>query len=229
MAYSAETIVTLACQICNCPGRTTQAGQLLNMILGDLAQTVDLDTIRKTATLSISPQSDTPHFYNLPSDYLRMYDIFYSVEGTIFTPVQWSLEELDAAYTASGISNYPTNWATDVSTTPVSIAFYPPPAVDLTINFRYRPQTSDITNPETSATVPWFPNQLLLLKQLCIQVGDVAGGEDRTLRWEQEVERRMRKYLIMDDDKEHFSQTVKLDQRLFRPNLNLPPSKVLGF
>ena len=39
----------------------------------------------------------------------------------------------------------------------------------------------------------------------------------------------MSKYLEMDDDKEGFSQTVKLDPRAFRSNLNLPPSKKLGF
>lgn len=228
MAYSAAQLINLACQICECPGRATQAGMLLNMTLANYAQTMDLDTIRVTTTLNIGPQADTPHFYSLPANYLRMYDIFYNILGEIFTPKQWELQELDAAYTASGIANYPQNWATNMSATPPQIAFYPPPAIPLVLTLRYRPQTSDIATPETSAVVPWFPNQIILLKDLCMQLGDVV-DDDRSPRWEQEVERKMRKYLIMDDDKEGFSQTVKLDNRFFRTGASLPPSKKLGF
>lgn len=238
MAYSASTIVSLACQICNCPGRIIQAGQLMNMILANYAQVMDLDVIRKPATLNIGPQAIIPYFYALPSDYLRVADgdIFYNVQGEVFVPTQITLEEMDAAYTASGVSNYPMKFATDVSQTPQptagsspSIAFYPPPAIPLAVTVKYRPQTTDIVTPESSLLVPWFPNQLVLLKDLCIQVGDVAGGEDRSARWEAEVEKRMSKYLMMDDDKEGYSQTVKLDPRFFRTGGILPPSKKLGF
>lgn len=230
--YSAQQIITLACQICNAPGRTVQAGQLLNMILNTYALTLDLDVIRLTSTLNIGPQTSIPYFYPLPANYLRMSDgdIFYNVLGEVFKPAQFSLAELDGAYTASGIDNYPEWWATDISTsTGPTIAFYPPPAVPLVLTLRYRPTSLDIANPESSATVPYYPDQLGLLKELCIQVGDVAGGDDRSLRWEAEVEKRMRKYLTMDDDKEGYSQTVKLDPRNFRIRGNLPPSKRLGF
>lgn len=229
MGYSAAQLVSLACQICQCPGRTVSGGQLLNLILANYAQTMDLDTIRLDGMLNIGPQTTIPFFYSLPDDYLRMYDINYNVQGTTFTPKQFTLAELDQEYTAQGIANYPEWYATDVSKSPVEIAFFPPPSVPLTILFRYRPQTSDIVNPESSAAVPWFANQLILLKDLCIQLGDVAGGDDRSDRWEKEVERRMSKYLQMDDDKEGYSQTVKLDGRFFRNPGRLPPSKKLGF
>lgn len=207
---------------------------MLNLILADYALTLDLDSLRLDATLPIGPQAQIPYFYTLPANYIRMYDIYYNVLGTVYNPVQMELKDLDAAYTDAGINNYPTGWATDMSKAPPNgpaplIAFYPPPAVPLTIQFRYRPSSLDIATPETSATIPYFPNQLVLLKELCIQVGDIAGGEDRSTRWTAEVERRMRNYLIMDDDKEGFAQTVKLDPRSFRSNLNLPPSKKLGF
>lgn len=235
---TAQQIVALVCQICNCPGRLTQAGQLLNLILADYAQTLDLDSIRLTSTLSTGPQTVTPYFYPLPSNYLRMADgdIFYNVQGQVFTPKQFSLAELDASYTASGIANYPEWWATDTAATAEStagsspsIAFYPPPAVPLVMTLRYRPSSLDIAAPETSSQVPYFQNQLILIKELCVQVGDVAGGDDRSARWEAEVKRRMEKYLIMDDDKEGYSATVKLDPRMFRSNGRLPPSKKLGF
>lgn len=236
--YSAQQLINLACQICQAPGRTVQAGQLLNMILANYALTLDLDTIRLTTTLNIGPEAVTPFFYPLPSNYLRMADgdIFYNVLGQVFIPKQFSLAELDASYTAAGISNYPEWWATDVSTTAQptagsspSIAFYPPPAVPLVVTVRYRPTSLDITTPESSNDIPFYPDQLSLLKELCIHVGDIAGGDDRSARWEKEVERRMRKYLTMDDDKEGYSQTVRLDSRNFRNPVSLPPSKKLGF
>lgn len=207
---------------------------MLNLILQDYAQTLDLDTIRLTTTLAIGPQATIPYFYALPANYLRMYDIFYNVDGTVYTPKQFELSELDAAYTAEGVDNYPTRYATDVSQSPPQgaaplIAFYPPPAVPIVVTMRYRPSSLDIVTPEVSAAIPYFPNQMILLKELCIQVGDVAGGDDRSDRWAKEVENRMRKYLIMDDDKEGYSQTVQLDSRFFRRNTNLPPSKILGF
>lgn len=236
--YSAQQLIFLACQICQAPGRLVQAGQLLNMILANYALTLDLDTIRLTTILNVGPQATTPYFYALPSNYLRMSDgdIFYNVLGEVFRPAQFSLAELDRSYTAAGIANYPEWWATDVSTTPQptagtspSIAFYPPPAVPLAMTLRYRPISLDIPSPESSALIPFYPDQLSLLKELCVQVGDLAGGDDRSARWEKEVERRMRKYLTMDDDKEGYSQTVKLDPRYFRNPVTLPPSKKLGF
>lgn len=235
MAYTAAQIVTLACQICNAPGRTVQAGQLLNMILANLAQTEDLDIIRVTTSITIGPQATIPYFYPLPTNYLRFYDIFYYVNGEPFYLNEIELKDIDRTYTGSGIDNYPCDFATDMSQNnqPTaganpSIAFFPPPATPLVVTIRYRPQTSDITTPESSSVVPWFVNQIILLKELCMQLGDVV-GDDRSPRWEQEVEKKMRKYLIMDDDKGGFSQTVKLDARQFR-NVNvLPPSKKLGF
>ncbi len=239
MALQAQQLISLACQICNIPGRQAQAGQMLNLILADYAQTLDEDTIRKTTTLSIGPQASIPYPYPLPIDYLRMYDIFYLVNGEPFYLTQMELKDFDALFTGDGISNYPERWATDMAvasggaiTSPATapnIYFYPPPAQALSVTVRYRPQTGDIATPETSTVIPWFPNQLTLLKELCIQVGDAAGGEDRAPRWEREVERRMRKYLIMSDDKEGYSQTVKLDPNTFRNRQNLPPSKKTGF
>lgn len=235
MAYSAQDLVSLACQICNIPGRAAQVGKMLNMILADYAQTMDLDVIRLTEILNIGPQQVTPYFYPLPADYLRAYDIFYNINGTVFYLNQLPLSQLDAEYTADGISNYPEWYSTDVAQSPQptavsapAIAFYPPPAIPLAVTIRYRPQTSDIVSPESSAIPPWFPNQRTLLTDLCVEAAKLS-DDDRGPGWEQEVARRMRKYLTMDDDKEGFSQTVKLDPRTFRNPNTLPPSKKLGF
>jgi hypothetical protein len=235
MSYTASQLVTLACQICNVPGRTSQVGQFLNMILADHAQTMDEDTIRKTTTLNISPQAIIPYFYALPSDYLRFYDVFYLVSGEPFYLNQIELKDLDRQFTGSGINNYPESFATDMSQNPQatagtspSISFYPPTSVPLAVTVRYRPQTADIVTPETSSTIPWFPNQRILLKELCLEAGSLA-DDSRVQNWEAEVERRMKKYMIMSDDTEGFSATVKLDARTFRPRSDFPPSKKTGF
>ena len=235
MPYTAQQIVTLACQVCNCPGRTSQAGQFLNMILANYAQTEDLDTIRQTTTLNISSQPTIPYPWPLPVNYLRAYDVFYLVSGEPFYLTQMELKEFDKLFTGEGVDNYPTRYATDMAVSPAgavasppNMYFYPPPQISLAVTVRYRPQTGDITTPETSSVVPWFPNQLILTEDLCVKLGDLV-GDDRTQGWEARLEKRMGKYLIMDDDKENFAQTVKLDPNTFRSSRNLPPSKILGF
>ena len=234
--YTAQELVTLACQICNCPGRSAQAGQFLNLILSNYAQTVDEDVIRKTVTINIGPQPTIPFPYPLPIDYLRWYDLFYLVNGEPFYLEPMELKDFDALFTGQGIDNYPERFATDMATVPggvtpkvaPNIYFYPPPATPLAVTLRYRPQTNDITTPETSSVIPWFPNQLILLEDLTVKLGDLV-DDDRTNSWEGRAREKMRKYMIMDDDKLGFAQTVKLDPNAFRTRGNLPPSKKLGF
>jgi len=228
MAYTAAQIVNLVCQICNIPGRTAQVGQLLNVVLADYAQTMDLDVARKTTTFQITPQATIPYFWSLPADYLRFYDVFYNIDGTVFYLSEVPLKDLDRAYTADGISNYPDNFATDMSQSPPAMAFYPPPAIPLNITVRYRSQMADIATPETSNTIPWFPNQRVLIKDLCVEAADLC-DDARKGDWAREVDKRMRKYLTMDDDKGGYSQTVQLGPRNFRQSGALPPSKKLGF
>lgn len=222
MAYTAQQLVTLACQIAKTPGFVTQAGQFLNMILADYAQVMDLDVIRQTTVLNINSQSAS---YPLPADYLRAVEVFYNVNGTIFYLNQIPLSDYDQEFQGPGISNYPEQYATDISqSTGPTIFFWPPPALPLAVTLRYRPQTTDIDTPETSSVIPWFPNQRILLKDLTVELFALA-DDSRGPQTEAEVEKRMRKYLIMDDDKEGYAQQVQLDRRYFRPNGNTPNTK----
>lgn len=235
MAYNAAQIVALACQVCNVPGRLTQVGQFLNLILANHAQTIDEDVIRKTAIINVSPQAAVPFFYPLPTDYLRFYDVFYLVDGEPFYLNQIELSDLDQQYIGSGVDTYPESFSTDMSQNPQptagtspSIAFYPPTSVPLSITVRYRPQTSDIATPESSAVIPWFPNQLTLLEELCEKAMWLS-DDSRSETFRKNVKEDLKRYLAISDDKEGFSQTVKLDGRLFRPRSNFPPSKKTGF
>jgi hypothetical protein len=222
MAYTAAQLVSLACQIAKTPGMLTQAGQFMNMILADYAQTMDLDVIRLTYTLNINAGSAS---YALPANFLRSDEVFYNVNGTIFYLNQIPLSDYDQEFQGPGISNYPQQYATDIAqSTGPTIYFWPPPALPLAVTLRYRPQTTDITTPETSSVIPWFPNQRLLLKDLCVELFALA-DDSRGAATMAEVESRMKKYLVMDDDKEGFARQVILDRRFFRPNGNARNTK----
>ena len=239
--YSASVIVNLICQVLNIPGRTTQVGQMLNIILANYAQTIDEDTIRKTVVagtgawpVNIGPNVTIPYFYALPTDYLRFYDCFYNVLGVVYQLKQIDVADFDGLYTAQGIQNYPEWFVTDVGGSnprdgnPVQFAVYPPPAVPIVPTLRYRPQTGDIATPETSNVIPWFPNQ----KTLFFDLGHMASylaNDERGLEFRNDAEKCLGKYLVISDDKEGYAQRVQLDPRSFRNNLNLPPSKLLGF
>lgn len=236
MAYSAKQLVALACQIAKVqPGMQSQVGQFLNMILADYAQTMDLDSIRKTVQFSASAAYTGIGLngagYLLPVDYLREVQVFYNVNGTIFNLSPMALEQYTTLFQGIGVADYPEEFATDISQQAVAaygapvMYFWPPPAISLTMNLLYRPQVSDITGPETSSVIPWFPNQRILLRDLCVDTM-LLGDDSRKAETIKEVEVRMRKYLIMKDDREGFAQTVKLDPLKFKNNVNLPPTKL---
>ena len=235
MAYSAKQLISLACQISKVnSGMAPQVGQFLNIILEEYAQTLDLDSIRKTTSFNVSAASTgvgvTGAGYILPTDYLREVQVFYNVNGTIFNLDSIALEKYYTLFQGTGIADYPESFATDISQQAVAtygapvLFFWPPPAIPLTINLLYRPQVGAISGPETSSVIPFFPNQRILLHDLCLEAC-LLSDDDRTDRLKKDVEERMRKYLIMKDDKEGYAQTVKLDPQKFRPKDNLPPTK----
>jgi len=235
VAYSAKQLVSLACQIAKVQqGMAPQVGQFMNMVLEEYAQTLDLDTIRKTTSFSVSAASTgigvTKSGYLLPTDYLREVQVFYNVNGTIFDLDPIDLEKYYTLFQGTGIADYPESFATDISQQAVLtngapvIFFWPPPAIALTVNLLYRPLVGAITGPETSNVIPFFPNQRILLKDVCVDAM-MLSDDNRGADLEKEVERRMRKYLIMKDDREGIAQTVKLDPQKFRPVNALPPTK----
>lgn len=236
MAYSAQQIITLACQVARLPSSfAPQAGQFLNMILADYARTMDMDTLRKTTSFSVSAATTgvgiTNAGYILPTDYLREVQVFYNVNGTIFNLEPMSLEKYYTMFEGTGIADYPEWYATDISDQAVDtygapvLFFWPPPAIALTVNLLYRPLPADIVNPETSSSIPWFPDQRVLIHDVASELM-LLGDDSRKESVDADVERRMRKYLIMKDDKEGFAQTVKLDPIKFRARNNLKPTKI---
>lgn len=233
MATAAQ-IVNLACQIAKAPGFTSQAGALLNVILSDLCQTYDFDVIRKTYDFDFDTNNGSGP-YDLPADYLRTRynEIFYTILGVKYVMIQVDLFEFDAMVQQAGLQSYPTFYATDMSPLadgdPPAVYFWPPPSGAYPITLRYQPQMADIATPESSSTVPWFPNFQYLITRLSAEVMRIT-DDTRQRDYDDQATNQLDKYLKMKDDSEGRAKTVKLDRRWFNNNFsNLPNTKTIGW
>lgn len=232
MALTAAQIVTQATQNAKVPGYASQAGQLLNAILADLCQTYDLMAAMKTTTINIGQGvTNLSGPYNLPSDYLRMrYNgAFYLISGVPYTLIALPLDEYDRLVQQAGINNYPEMFATDMSLSPPGLYVWPPPSGVYPTTCRYQSQMPDITTPETSATVPWFPNQEYLIAALSAKLCAISDDE-RMVGFENIAMAKLRQYLEMQGDKSGYAQRVRLDRRQFAGQFKtLPNTKTIGW
>lgn len=224
MPMTSAQLIARACTIAKAPGYAVQAGQYLNMLLQTICQTYDFDYIKKTQTITLT----SAQAYNLNTDSLRTKEVFYSVGGIIFYLFQIPIETFHALVESPGISNYPDRYAIDVSTSPHQILFYPPPSISQSVTVTYFPQMPDITTPETDITVPWFINQEYLIRKVAADVM-LETDDDRQHSFEVQAEKMLSKILTMADDKEGFSQTIKLSRENFRKGQNQNPNKAFPF
>lgn len=252
MSMTSAQIVARACAIAKVPGWTSQAGQYLNAILQDLCQTYDFAVARKTQVFNFSPGlvDPTGRFaagagpYPLAADFLRCEgpkSVFWTQSGVAYPLVPVDLAEIDMTVQQAGNASYPQWFATDSSlgdilgagaAGPIAYVF-PAPSGAFPVTVRYFAQMPDIATPESSATVPWFPNQAYLLTRLAGELmresdderfvaflGDGAQGAEGILR----------KYLGLKDDKSNRAQSVTLDRRRFGSNFAaLPSTKTTGW
>lgn len=239
MALNASQICSLARQIAKCPKFEEQSGQLLNAILAELCQTYDFDVIRKVDT-SITLSTGTGSGpYELADDYLRarINEIFYTILGVKYVMIALELWEYDALVQQAGINNFPQAFATDVSlesgnSVPV-LYVWPPASGSYPLTIRYQPMMPDITTPESSTDVPWFPNSNYLITRLAGELMRVT-NDDRTAQYlgpnATGAEGILTKYLMMKDDKGNRAQKVQLDRRNFGRSFDrLPNTKLIGW
>lgn len=220
MPLTSAQIISRACTIAKVPGYTVQAGIYLNMVLSSLCQEYDFDFIKKTQTISLSVAAG----YDLNSDHLRTKEVFYSVNGAIFYLFQIPIETYHSLFIGPGVSNYPNKYAVDVSTTPYTILFYPPPSITQDVTVNYYPQMADIATPESSSTIPWFTNQeYLLVKVAALLMRET--DDDRQPIFDRQAADILDKFLTMKDDKEGFSDTIKLSRERFRTGQTQNPNK----
>jgi hypothetical protein len=232
MPLSAMQLVSQATQIAGCPGFTAQAGQLLNMILSDLCEDYDFDLAKKTTLITLGTSSGP---YNLPTDYLRTLksEVFYTFNGVPYPLTSVDLAEFDAYPQQAGFNAYPTMYATDMSQSPPTLYVWPPANGGLPLTVRYFSQMPDITQPETSAAVPWFPNQTYLLTRLAgelMKLSDDERYETFLGQGDAGAQGILDRYLKLKDDSETRAKRVTLDQRYFRPRWgSLKNTKTIGF
>ena len=246
MALTAAQIIALATQAAACPGYTQQAGELLNMILSDLCQTYDLEAARGTYNFNMNPSlitgsSEFPNLiegsgpYPLAADHLRCKygDVMWFLQGVPYVMIPIELYEFDASVQQPGLQAYPYWYAVDLTTSPASIVFYPPPSGAYPCMVRYQRQMPDIVTPESSSVVPWFPNQQYLRTRLTGELFAITDDDRQTAYLgdgEMGAQGILQRYLKLEGDKENRAQTVKLDRRNFRQGgRDLPITKLVGW
>lgn len=252
MPMTAAQIVTRACQIAKCPGYTTQAGMSLNAILQELSQTYDFDSTSKvlSSTFVTGTMSGPGSQYiagcgpnPMPTDYLRAKnnEAIYYIQGVRYVMINLDQAEFDMLVQTAGYNSYPTNFYVDQGPKATggvpNMYVWPPASGAYSFTVRYYPQMNDITSPESSSTVPWFPLQTYLITRLA---GEMMRDtdDDRAAIYLGNSEQGgvigatalLDRYLKMKDDPEGRVKTVQLDRRRFGPAFNgLKNTKLVGW
>lgn len=227
MALTAAQIVTDACMMAKCPGFVAQGGRALNLVLNDLVLHRNLKVNLVTQTLVIPANSNGP--FNLEANYLRTYDMSYLISGTPYFLQPASLREYDQENKQSGQSNYPYEWATDLS--PVAsgavgqIYIYPQSSGQISILHRYFLNQTDITTPETSATVPWFSDQDYLMHATALRLMRIT-DDSRYDRFEADCQIMIARHLLTEGDEQQVVKEVILDPRRFKIRGGNRPTKL---
>jgi hypothetical protein len=232
MAYlQSQQIVSLACQICKCPGFSQLGGTFLNMTLEDLWLHRDLKMNRVTEFIPVQANNFGP--FTLPLNYLRTYDLFFEQNNLPYFLNPISTEEYDQEFKDPSIANYPYEFMTILVDETTAIAqnsagqlfIYPQSSGAITLTHRYMVKQPDIASPETSAVIPWFPDQDYLIHATATRLMKIT-DDTRYERFIAEGEKMLRIHLIMEGDEQQVVKSVRLDPRRFHSNRTLKPTKI---
>lgn len=239
---TAAQICDLARQTAKCPGYITQSGQLLNVILEELAQDYDFDTIKATHSFVFNGPTGTGSGpYTLPANWYRGIDkdIFFTINGVPYPMVNITLTEYDNLVIQPGFQSYPTSYATDMSQSPPVMYVWPPASGGYAVTARYFKRPATITTPESSDEIPWFPSTQYLLRRLAGELMAITnddrmiaflGSEDEAQDTKGSAASILRRYLKMKDDMGGKVNKVTLDRRNFGRNFSrLPNTKTIGW
>ncbi|PRF97460.1 hypothetical protein C6Q14_28375 [Burkholderia ambifaria] len=232
MAYlQAQQIVARACAVAKCPGFIQQGGIYLNMVLEDLWLHRELKINRATEFVTVQANNYGP--FTLPLNYLRPYDLFFQQNNLPYFLHPISTEEWDQEFKDPSIANYPYEFMTilyDETTAQANqsagqLFIYPQSSGQITLTHRYMVKQPDITTPETSSVIPWFPDQQYLIKATAVEL---MGETDDTRQelWRAQCEAMLRTHLIMEGDEQQVVKSVRLDPRRFHSNRTLKPTKI---
>ena len=202
---TAQQIVTRASKIARAPGFISDAGDILNQILGELCQTYDFDLARGVVNFPFNSQTGGDDYsldfsydfgpplvgglnqgpYALPFDWLRARrdDVFYTIDGVKYVMINIDMSEWDSLVEQAGLMSYPQNYTVDLSLVGANnlpqpqMYVWPPPAGGYPVTARYQRQMPDIVNPSTSSKVPWFPDQNYLITRVAGELMRMTNDE----------------------------------------------------
>jgi hypothetical protein len=234
MAYlQSQQIVNLACTIAKCPGFLSQGGQFLNMTLEDLWLHRDLKINRKNESITVQANNFGP--FVLPQNYQRTYDLFFQQNNLPYFLNPISTEEYDQEFKDPSIANYPYEFMTilydevqALQQNPPSagqLFIYPQSSGQIVLTHRYMVKQPDITTPETSTIIPWFPDQDYLITATASRLMQIT-DDTRRESFLAECDKMLRIHLIMEGDEQQVVKSVRLDPRRFHTNRTLKPTKV---
>lgn len=236
MALQAQQIVTLACKAAKCPGFTADAGTLLNVVLADLARLHDFEINRKVYNFSagtysgLNPVNHLP-YWTLPADYLRAIrdGVVYSIDGVPITLIQKETADFDQLITTSGFTDQPVYFTIDDSASPPNLYLWPPPNAAYPFTMKYYGLPADITNPQSSTAIPWYPLQGTLIDMLSARLMKLT-DDTRQTQFEAAAKQDNGEFLTQQRDLESTVKTVRLDRNTFRTGVaNLKNTKRAGF
>ena len=222
---TAQQLITYALQAVKAPGYTVQAADFLNARLSTLARRFDFDVLKRFVILSVSPGTQA---YLLPADYVRGLDCFYYINGLPQSLQQIDFDQYNAINAGSLTQSYPSQWATDPSTTPTTLYLNPMPSMPLALSVRYASQPPDIAGAATSTVVPWFPDSMCLLAMLVADLAQLT-DDTRAPQLMATASGMFDAFLKMQGDREGYARTVKLGAGFSGRRRSLGPSKLTGF
>lgn len=232
MAYlQAQQIVQTVCAICKAPGFTQQAGLFLNMTLEDLWLHRDLKINRVTEFITVQANNFGP--FTLPLNYLRTYDLFFEQNNLPYFLNPISTEEYDQEFKDPSIANYPYEFMTILVDETTALAqgsagtlfIYPQSSGQITLTHRYMVKQPDISQPEISTVIPWFPDQDYLITATAARLMQIT-DDTRRDKFIEDSLRMLRIHLIMEGDEQQVVKSVRLDPRRFHTNRTLKPTKI---
>lgn len=227
MNLTSAEIVADALQIAKCPGFTTQGGRAMNFVLDDLSLHRNLKANLVTSPIVVPANSNGP--FILETQYLRTYDMFYLVDGDPYFLNATSLKQYDSENQLSGTSNYPYEWATDLSQVsygnPGLMYIYPASTSGVTLTHRYYLRQYGISSPETSNLVPWFQDQDYLVTAIAARMMRIT-DDQRYMQFMAEAEKMLQLHLMTEGDEQQVVKEVILDPRRFRVMGNNRPTKL---
>lgn len=214
---TAAQIVTDALSIAKCPGFTAQGGRALNFVLRDLSLHRNLKINVVTASIPVNASTSGP--FNLEADFLRTYELYYISNNEPIFLSQRTRPQFDLDSIPNSGNGYPEEYATDLSPLanqlPGLLYIYPTANAALTLTHRYFIQRPDITAPETSGVIPWFPDQDYLVQATAMRMMRIT-DDTRYDRFVSDCEAMLRTHLLTEGDEQQVVKEVQLDPRRFR-------------